>query len=81
MVGMATPLDAWRAGIWVIERQSKPSALSTDPVKSQRTTTVELINRHTYIYGILEGIGVCIGGTCKAGPNSGHNARAQPKRR
>ena len=33
----------------------------------QRTGIVERINRHTYTWGILEGIGVCIGVPAKRG--------------
>ena len=40
----------------------------------------ELINRHTYTYGILEGIGVCVGVPAKRGQTQDTNGRAQPKK-
>ena len=42
----------------------------------------ELMNRHTYTYGILEGIGVCIGVPAKRGKtqkHSGGHSRQQEK--
>ena len=52
-----------------------PSTAQDHPKKNNRKPS------HTYTRGIWRGLGpgVCWG-TCKAGPNSGHNARAQPKK-
>ena len=41
---------------------------------------VILINRHTYTYGILEGLGVCIGVPAKRGHTQEHNGGHSQKR-
>ena len=54
----------------------------TSPQQHKTTQKRTTVNRHTHTSrGIWRGLGpgVCWG-TCKAGPNSGHNARAQPKK-
>ena len=49
------------------------------PVHATCLRSKELINRHTYAYGIWEGIGVCIGVPAKRG-NSEHNGHSQKRR-
>ena len=50
----------------------------TEPVHATCLDSEELINRHTYTYGIWEGIGVCIGVPAKRG-NSEHNGHSQKR--
>ena len=58
----------------------KPSRVRADEEKTTTTDPYVLINRHTYTYGILEGIGVCVGVPAKRGQTQNTTGTAPPQK-